>query len=128
MDQIRQSIQMCGKLVFAQLSEILNHHMSAGLPPNLTGCDVSTDFGFQRSGHGDGVLYVGTGLPRRTDDQSRAQRRDKQPIGEFDGAGQRQANGQGSGAPPDDVGQCPLCPVPSDRSTVASAAGGSHPR
>jgi phenylalanine ammonia-lyase len=47
MDQVRQSIQLCGKLVFAQLSEVLNHLSGHGLPPNLSGTDVCIDFGFK---------------------------------------------------------------------------------
>ena len=47
MDQARQSIQLCGKLLFAQHSEILNVHMSNGLPPNLCGSDPNTDFGYK---------------------------------------------------------------------------------
>ena len=41
MDQTRQAIQLCGKLLFAQMSEMLNVKMSNGLPPNLNGSDVS---------------------------------------------------------------------------------------
>ena len=41
MDQTRQAIQLCGKLLFAQMSEILNVKMSSGLPPNLNGSDIS---------------------------------------------------------------------------------------
>src|SRR6218665_2390914 len=47
MDQTRQALQLCGKLIFAQLSEILNYTMNDGLPPNLSGCDVNSDFGFK---------------------------------------------------------------------------------
>jgi phenylalanine ammonia-lyase len=47
MDQTRQALQLCGKLLFAQLSEILNWKYSEGLPPNLSGCDINTDFGFK---------------------------------------------------------------------------------
>ena len=41
MDQTRQAIQLCGKLLFAQMSEMLNVKMSNGLPPNLNGSDIS---------------------------------------------------------------------------------------
>ena len=47
MDQTRQAIQMCGKIMFAQLSEIVNVQLSNGLPPNLCGSDYTTDFGFK---------------------------------------------------------------------------------
>ncbi|ESO05420.1 hypothetical protein HELRODRAFT_78007 [Helobdella robusta] len=47
MDQTRQSVQMCAKMIFAQLSEILNFHMTDGLTPNLSGCDYTNDFGFK---------------------------------------------------------------------------------
>ena len=47
MDQLRQSIQLCGKLLFGQMQEIVNHTMNNGLPPNLSGADVNTDFGFK---------------------------------------------------------------------------------
>jgi len=47
MDQVRQSIQLCGRLIFAQISELLNHTTGHGLPPNLSGRDVNVDFGFK---------------------------------------------------------------------------------
>ena len=47
MDQTRQAIQMCGKIMFAQLSEIVNVQLNYGLPPNLSGSDYTTDFGFK---------------------------------------------------------------------------------
>ena len=47
MDQCRQSIQLCGKLLFAQFQEIVNGDMNNGLPPNLAGSDINTDFGFK---------------------------------------------------------------------------------
>ena len=47
MDQVRQAIQLCGKLLFAQMSEMLNCKMSHGLTPNLCGSDPSTDFGMK---------------------------------------------------------------------------------
>lgn len=42
MDQARQALQLCGKLLFAQMSEMLNVKMSGGLPPNLSGSDTTT--------------------------------------------------------------------------------------
>ena len=47
MDQARQSIQLCGKLLLGQMQEIVNYTMNNGLPPNLNGSDVNTDFGFK---------------------------------------------------------------------------------
>ena len=47
MDQARQSLQLCGKLLFAQLAELTNVSMNNGLPPNLAGSDINTDFGFK---------------------------------------------------------------------------------
>ena len=47
MDQARQAIQLCGKLLFAQISEVINPGMNQGLPPNLAGSDIATDFGFK---------------------------------------------------------------------------------
>ena len=47
MDQARQAIQMCGKLLFGQMQEIVNVSMNNGLPPNLNGSDVNTDFGYK---------------------------------------------------------------------------------
>lgn len=47
MDQARQSVQLCGKLLFAQMSEMLNVKMSNGLPPNLCGSDPSVNFGMK---------------------------------------------------------------------------------
>ena len=47
MDQTRQALQMCGKLLFGQMSEIVNVKLSHGLPPNLSGADTNTDMGFK---------------------------------------------------------------------------------
>ena len=47
MDQARQVIQLCGKLLFAQMSEILNVKMNNNLPPNLCGSDPNIDFGLK---------------------------------------------------------------------------------
>lgn len=47
MDQTRQALQLCGKLMFAQMSEIVNVKLNNGLTPNLAGSDVSVDFGFK---------------------------------------------------------------------------------
>ena len=47
MDQLRQSLQLCGKLLFGQMQELVNHTMNDGLPPNLAGTDVNVDFGFK---------------------------------------------------------------------------------
>ena len=47
MDNSRQALQLCGKLLFAQMSEIVNVNLNNGLPPNLSGCDYSKDFGFK---------------------------------------------------------------------------------
>ena len=47
MDQTRQGVQMCGRLLFAQVSEVLNDKMNLILPPNLSGTDHTKDFGFK---------------------------------------------------------------------------------
>ena len=47
MDQARQALQLCGKLLFAQMSEMVNVNLSGGLPPNLAGSDPNRDFGFK---------------------------------------------------------------------------------
>ena len=47
MDQTRQSLGICGKLLFAQFAEVVNSQLNFGLPPNLSGCDVNLDFGFK---------------------------------------------------------------------------------
>ena len=43
-EKIRSSLQMVGKLLFSQCTEILNHQMNAGLPPNLAADDPSVSF------------------------------------------------------------------------------------
>ncbi|KAK2171445.1 hypothetical protein NP493_1065g01026 [Ridgeia piscesae] len=47
MDQARQALQLCGKLIFSQMEEIVNVNLSHGLPPNLAGGDYNVDFGFK---------------------------------------------------------------------------------
>ena len=47
MDNTRQALQLCGKLLYAQMSEIVNKDLNNGLPPNLSGCDYTCDFGFK---------------------------------------------------------------------------------
>ena len=47
MDNSRQALQLCGKLLFAQMSEMVNTTLNNGLPPNLSGCDFNIDFGFK---------------------------------------------------------------------------------
>ncbi|KAI0222402.1 Phenylalanine aminomutase (L-beta-phenylalanine forming), partial [Lamellibrachia satsuma] len=47
MDQARQALQLCGKLIFSQMEEIVNVTLSNGLPPNLAGGDYNVDFGFK---------------------------------------------------------------------------------
>ena len=47
MDNTRQALQLCGKLLYAQMSEIVNKNLNNGLPPNLSGCDYTCDFGFK---------------------------------------------------------------------------------
>ncbi|XP_013408364.1 phenylalanine ammonia-lyase 2-like [Lingula anatina] len=47
LDQTRQALQVCGKLLLAQLQEIVNHRINHDLPPNLCGSDVNLDFGFK---------------------------------------------------------------------------------
>lgn len=43
-EKIRLSLQMAGKLLFSQCTEMMNHHMNAGLPPNLAADDPSASF------------------------------------------------------------------------------------
>lgn len=43
-EKIRSGLQMVGKLLFSQCTEMLNHQMSAGLPPNLAADDPSVSF------------------------------------------------------------------------------------
>ena len=47
MDHARQALQLCGKLIFSQMEEIVNVTLSNGLPPNLAGGDYNVDFGFK---------------------------------------------------------------------------------
>jgi hypothetical protein len=47
MDQVRQSLQLCGKLLFAQFSEIVDVKMNNNLTPNLCGMEPRHDFGFK---------------------------------------------------------------------------------
>ena len=47
MDQTRQALQMCGKLLFGQMSELVNVKLSNALPPNLSGTDTNTDMGYK---------------------------------------------------------------------------------
>ena len=49
MDQTRQALQMCGKLLFGQMSELVNVKLSNGLPPNLCGSDTNTDMGYKET-------------------------------------------------------------------------------
>jgi phenylalanine ammonia-lyase len=44
MDHLRLSLSHIGRLMFVQLTEILNPFMNRGLPPNLAGADSSLDF------------------------------------------------------------------------------------
>nr|A0A345BJN1.1 RecName: Full=Phenylalanine ammonia-lyase; Short=PAL; AltName: Full=Squalestatin S1 biosynthesis cluster protein clz10; AltName: Full=Zaragozic acid A biosynthesis cluster protein 10 [Curvularia lunata]AXF50644.1 phenyalanine ammonia lyase [Curvularia lunata]AXF50657.1 phenyalanine ammonia lyase [Curvularia lunata] len=43
-EKIRTSLQMVGKLLFSQCTEMINHQMNAGLPPNLAADDPSASF------------------------------------------------------------------------------------
>lgn len=43
-EKIRSSLQMVGKLLFSQSTEMVNHQMNAGLPPNLAADDPSVSF------------------------------------------------------------------------------------
>ena len=45
--QTRQSLQLCGKLLFAQFEEMVNVNLNVGLSPNLCGGDHKLDFGFK---------------------------------------------------------------------------------
>ncbi|XP_013393780.1 phenylalanine ammonia-lyase 2-like [Lingula anatina] len=47
LDQTRQALQVCGKLLLAQFQEIVNHRINHDLPPNLCGSDINLDFGFK---------------------------------------------------------------------------------
>lgn len=44
MDRIRLSLQHIGKLIFSQLTELLNPTMNRGLPPNLAATDPSVNY------------------------------------------------------------------------------------
>jgi phenylalanine ammonia-lyase len=43
-EKLRSGLQMVGKLLFSQCTEMLNHKMNAGLPPNLAADDPSVSF------------------------------------------------------------------------------------
>ena len=43
-EKIRSSLQMVGKMLFSQCTEMLNHQMSGGLPSNLAADDPSVSF------------------------------------------------------------------------------------
>ena len=47
MDQFRQSMQLCGKLLFGLMSEIIDCNMNNGLTPNLCGGNPNVDMGFK---------------------------------------------------------------------------------
>jgi len=47
MDQTRQALGVCGKLLHAQFQEVVNAKLNFGLPSNLSGCDINLDFGFK---------------------------------------------------------------------------------
>ena len=47
MDQLRQSLQLCGKLLFALMSEVMDVSINNGLTPNLCGGDPRVDMGFK---------------------------------------------------------------------------------
>lgn len=47
MDQFRQSLQLCGKLLFGLMSEIIDCNMNNGLTPNLCGGNPNVDMGFK---------------------------------------------------------------------------------
>ncbi|OAX43657.1 phenylalanine ammonia-lyase [Rhizopogon vinicolor AM-OR11-026] len=47
MDHVRLSLAHIGKLMFVQLTEIVNPAMNRGLFPNLAGGEVGLDFGFK---------------------------------------------------------------------------------
>lgn len=47
MDQTRQALGTCAKLLFAQFTEVVNEKLNFGWPPNLSGCDINHDFGFK---------------------------------------------------------------------------------
>lgn len=43
-EKVRLSLQLIGKMLFAQTTELINHNMSHGLPPNLAADDPSLSF------------------------------------------------------------------------------------
>ena len=47
MDQFRQSMQLCGKLLFGLMSEVVDCTMNNGLSPNLCGGNPNVDMGFK---------------------------------------------------------------------------------
>ncbi len=47
MDQFRQSMQLCGKLLFGLMSEIIDCNINNGLTPNLCGGNPNVDMGFK---------------------------------------------------------------------------------
>ena len=47
MDQTRQVLGVCGKLLLAQFQEVVNAKLNIGMPPNLSGCDINSDVGFK---------------------------------------------------------------------------------
>lgn len=47
LDQTRQALGTCAKLIFAQFTEVVNVKLNFGLPPNLSGCDINNNFGFK---------------------------------------------------------------------------------
>ena len=47
MDQLRQSLQLCGKLLFALMSEVTDVSINNGLTPNLCGGDPRVNMGFK---------------------------------------------------------------------------------
>ena len=47
MDQFRQSMQLCGKLLFGLMSEIIDCNINNGLSPNLCGGNPNVDMGFK---------------------------------------------------------------------------------
>ncbi|CAH1797056.1 unnamed protein product [Owenia fusiformis] len=47
MDQTRQSMQLCGKLIFGLIQECINGKLNYDLPANVAGMDCNVDFGFK---------------------------------------------------------------------------------
>ncbi|WAR07498.1 PAL2-like protein [Mya arenaria] len=48
-DQTRQLMGVCGKLLLAQFQEVVDVNFNFGLSPNLSGCDINLDFGLKGS-------------------------------------------------------------------------------